>query len=55
MKECFEESLKAVFPEEKISGQGKGRGSVELQNVKSNELTLGAFQAILYELSLIHI
>lgn len=49
MKECFEESLKAVFPEEKIRGQGKGRGSVELQNVKSNELTLGAFQAILYE------
>ena len=48
MKECFEESLKSVFPEEKIRGQGKGRGSVELQNVKSNELTLGAFQTILY-------
>lgn len=48
MKECFEESLKAVFPEEKIRGQGKGRGSVALQNVKSDELTLGAFQTILY-------
>lgn len=47
MKECFEESLKAVFPEERIRGQGKGRGCVELQNVKSNELTLGTFQMIL--------
>ena len=26
MKECFEESLKTVFPEEKIRGQGKGPG-----------------------------
>lgn len=47
MKDCFEESLKAVFPDIKIKGYGKGRGMVALRDAKPAELTLGAFRKIL--------
>lgn len=47
MKDCFEESLKSIFPEEKIRGQGKGRGCIALKDAESKELTLGAFQRII--------
>ena len=47
MKDCFEESLKAIFPDVKIKGQGKGRAQVVLRDARSKELTLGAFQVLL--------
>ena len=45
MKDCFETSLKSIYPDVKIRGQG--RGKVELKDATSNELTLGAFQRLL--------
>lgn len=45
MKDCFETSLKSIYPDVKIRGQG--RGMVELKDATSNELTLGAFQRLL--------
>ena len=30
MQECFRENLKRLFPDQKIRGQGKGRGMVAL-------------------------
>ena len=45
MKDCFETSLKSIYPDVKIRGQG--RGMVELKDATSNELTLGAFQTVL--------
>ena len=47
MKDCFEKSLKAIFPDEKIRGQGKGRAGICLKEAKSKELTLGAFHTLL--------
>lgn len=47
MKDCFLESLQALFPEFKIRGMGKGRGTVALKDAKYEELTLGAFGMVL--------
>ena len=47
MRDCFEESLKAVLPNTKIKGQGKGRGRVELKDARTEELTLGVFGVLL--------
>lgn len=47
MKDCFLKSLQELFPEFKIRGMGKGRGTVALKDAKYEELTLGAFGVIL--------
>lgn len=47
MKDCFLKSLQALFPEFKIRGMGKGRGTVALKDAKYEELTLGAFGMVL--------
>lgn len=45
MKDCFEASLKGLFPHEKIKGQG--RGQIELKDARTKEFTLGTFRVLL--------
>jgi len=49
MKGCFKEGIQHVLPDYEIKGRGKGRERVKLKDVQPNELTLGAFQYIIYK------
>ena len=49
MQECFRENLKRLFPDQKIRGQGKGRGMVALKEAREEEFTLGTFEYIIHE------
>lgn len=48
MQECFRENLKRLFPDQKIRGQGKGRGMVALKEAREEEFTLGTFEYIIH-------
>ena len=48
MQECFRENLKRLFPDQKIRGQGKGRGMVALKDAREEEFTLGTFEYIIH-------